>query len=88
MTNRAVAVRYARALLDVSVEGGEPERTARELTAFQEMLSARRFRRAQCVKCLSKVKKNIDDKIISVKKYIFVNLQNIVISQNTLGKVI
>jgi len=39
MTNRAVAVRYARALLDVSVEGGEPERTARELAVFQEILN-------------------------------------------------
>ena len=39
MTNRAVAVRYARALFDVSVEAGEPERTAREIAAFQEMLS-------------------------------------------------
>ena len=34
MTNRAAAMRYARALLEISQKDGDPERAERELSAF------------------------------------------------------
>ena len=42
MTNRAAATRYARALFEVSLDGGDPERAERELSAFQELLDGHR----------------------------------------------
>ena len=39
MTTRATAMRYARALLDVSVEQSEPERVERELAGFLALLA-------------------------------------------------
>jgi F-type H+-transporting ATPase subunit delta len=39
MTTRATAVRYARALLDVSVEQGVPERVEKELAGFLSLLA-------------------------------------------------
>lgn len=38
MTNRAVAARYARALFEVSRDGGDPEQTGRDLSAFRAIL--------------------------------------------------
>ena len=38
MTNRGAAMRYARALLEVSQKGGDPERVERELSAFVALM--------------------------------------------------
>ncbi len=38
MTNRAAAVRYARALFEVSRDSGDPEQTDRDLSAFQTIV--------------------------------------------------
>ncbi len=38
MTDRVVATRYARALLDVSLADGDPERVERDLSAFAALL--------------------------------------------------
>ena len=40
MTNRAAAIRYARALLDVSDRDADPERVERELSGFVELMKA------------------------------------------------
>ncbi len=39
MTDRAAATRYARALLDVSLADGDPERVERDLSAFATLLN-------------------------------------------------
>lgn len=38
MTEQAAATRYARALFEVSLDGGGPQRTERDLAAFQELV--------------------------------------------------
>ena len=38
MTNRAAAMRYARALLEISQKDGDPERVERELSAFVRLM--------------------------------------------------
>lgn len=38
MTEQAAATRYARALFEVSLDGGDPQRTDRDLAAFQELV--------------------------------------------------
>ena len=38
MTNRAIAMRYARALLEVSQQDGDPERVERELSGFATLM--------------------------------------------------
>ncbi len=38
MTDYAAATRYARALFEASVDGGDPERTAADLTAFTSLI--------------------------------------------------
>ena len=38
MTNRAIAMRYARALLEVSQQDGDPERVEQELSGFAALL--------------------------------------------------
>lgn len=38
MTEQAAAGRYARALFEVSLDGGDPRRTERDLAAFQELV--------------------------------------------------
>lgn len=39
MTQRAVATRYARALLEVSLQDGDPDRVERELREFEKLLA-------------------------------------------------
>lgn len=39
MTNRAIAARYATALLDVSLKEGDPHATAKDLAAFVELMT-------------------------------------------------
>ena len=38
MTEQAAATRYARALFEVSLDSGDPQRTERDLAAFQELV--------------------------------------------------
>ncbi len=38
MTEQAAATRYARALFEVSLDSGDPQRTDRDLKAFQELV--------------------------------------------------
>ena len=38
MTEQAAATRYARALFEVSLDGGDPQRTERDVAAFQELV--------------------------------------------------
>ena len=38
MTEQAAATRYARALFDVSLDGHDPQRTERDVAAFQELV--------------------------------------------------
>jgi F-type H+-transporting ATPase subunit delta len=40
MTNRAVATRYARALLDVSQQDTDPQRVEREVSIFAELMAS------------------------------------------------
>lgn len=40
MTNRAAASRYARALFDVVLQEGDPQRVERELSSFDSLVSA------------------------------------------------
>src|SRR5688572_7044474 len=42
MTHRAIAARYARALLDVSLKEGDPRAVERDLAAFVELLVGHR----------------------------------------------
>ena len=39
MTEQAAATRYARALFEVSLDSGDPQRTERDLAAFQELVN-------------------------------------------------
>ena len=49
MTNRAAAMRYARALLDVSEQDADPERVERELSEFVDLMTAHAMLRSSLV---------------------------------------
>jgi F-type H+-transporting ATPase subunit delta len=42
MTNRAIAARYAKALLDVNLEAGDPRAAEQDLAAFVELMTSHR----------------------------------------------
>ena len=49
MTNRAAAMRYARALIEVSEQAADPERVERELAGFVNLMAAHALLRSSLV---------------------------------------